>query len=88
MAEFIELHHPELGVTVTLPATALASLDGWEPVDPAAAAPAGSVSDVLAEVGNDPVLAAAALAAEQSRPKPRTTLVDALTAITAPTQET
>lgn len=42
------------------------------------------VADVLADVGDDPAKAAEALAVEQAAAKPRTTLVDALTAIANP----
>lgn len=43
----------------------------------------GTVDQVLAEVGDDPQLAAAALAAEQAKERPRTSLVDKLVAIAA-----
>lgn len=52
------------------------------------AGPDATVADVLADVGDDPALAAEALAAEQARPKPRKTLVDALTALTATEPDT
>lgn len=42
-----------------------------------------TVADVLAQVGDDPVAAAAALADEQARDKPRPSLVDKLAAIAA-----
>lgn len=39
------------------------------------------VDKILADVGSDPAKAAEALAAEQASTKPRSTLIDALTAI-------
>lgn len=45
---------------------------------------AEKVEDILAAVGEDPVLAAAALETEQAKDKPRKTLVSALEALTAP----
>lgn len=48
----------------------------------ASSAPA-SVADVLAEVGDDPVKAAAALAVEEGQANPRPTLTKKLTAIAA-----
>lgn len=41
----------------------------------------GTVAEILADVGDDPQAASAALAAEQSRSTPRTSLVTALTRI-------
>jgi hypothetical protein len=49
-----------------------------EPADPDAV-PDGTVDEVLAWVGDDPDRAGRALAVEQDRDRPRSTLVDALT---------
>lgn len=46
----------------------------------------GTVAEVLADVADDPAKARAALAAEQSRPHPRTSLVTALARIAEPTE--
>lgn len=84
MAHFIEAYHAELDVTTTLPASALRYLDGWTPVDAEQVVPdvpTSTVAHVLAEVGDDPVKAAAALTAESGRTTPRSTLVDALNRI-------
>lgn len=75
-----EMSHPRYG-TRTIAEQQRQSYEntGW--TEGPAATPdvvAGSVEDVLAAVGNDPQKAAEALAAEQSRTKPRTTLVTAL----------
>lgn len=43
--------------------------------------PTATVDEILADVGDDQAKAAEALAAEQSRARPRTTLVEALTAL-------
>lgn len=56
---------------------------GWERDQPdvpehLAAVPAGSRDEVLAWVGDDPIRAQAALAAERARAKPRTTLTNPL----------
>jgi hypothetical protein len=83
-AQFIDAHHAGLGVTKRLPASALRHLSGWTPVHPEELAPdvsASTVATVLAEVGSDPVKAAAALEAETARNNPRSTLVDALNRI-------
>lgn len=48
-----------------------------DPVDPDAV-PDGTIAAVLDWVGDDPAKAARALEAEQGRPAPRSTLVDAL----------
>jgi hypothetical protein len=83
MANFILARHDLLGVEKTLPATALRHLDGWVPVEPAEVVPAvaeRTVADVLAEVGDDPVKAAAALEAERSG-KARKGLIEPLTTI-------
>lgn len=88
---FVRVRHPDVEADAVLHRDALPSFPGWEVVDDAPAAPAlgvdlastdgGTVAEVLAEVGDNPTLASAALAAEQSRPSPRSTLVDALTRI-------
>ncbi len=44
-------------------------------------AKAKNIDEILADVGEDPAKAAEALAAELAATRPRTTLVDALTAI-------
>lgn len=56
----------------------------WSPVDSSVQAPSlaeGTIEDVMASVNGDPVLAQAALDAELASPKPRTTLVDRLSAL-------
>lgn len=83
MANFILARHEGLGVEKTLPASALRHLDGWVPVEPEQVVPAvteRTVASVLAEVGDDPVKAAAALEAERSG-KNRKGLVEPLTTI-------
>jgi hypothetical protein len=66
----------EPGFTVgeTLPAESVELIDG-------------NIDAVLRGVGNDPELAAAALAAEQARERPRSTLIDRLQAIIASSVE-
>lgn len=56
-------------------------------VAPDPKAKAKTVAEILASVGQDQALAAEALAAEQAASSPRSTLVDALTAIANPDQE-
>lgn len=88
--EFVEAKHKGVEGTALLPASAFKHMPGWSPVDPGQSVPSlvdGTIPQVLALVGDDRTKAAAALAAEQARPHPRTTLVDALTTITADTQE-
>lgn len=56
-------------------------------VDAAETAQDGTIADVLAAVGEDPVAARAALDAEQAKDKPRTTLVGRLEHIADGTDE-
>lgn len=49
----------------------------------ASAAPVATVKEILAQVGDDPAEAVKALADEQARPQPRTSLVKALEKIAA-----
>jgi hypothetical protein len=60
---------------------------GWEEVKPAPPVEDLNVDDVLAKVGGDPALAAAALAAEQERDKPRKSLVTKLAGIADTTND-
>lgn len=51
---------------------------GWEEVKPAPPVEDLTVDEVVAQVAGDPALAAAALAAENERDKPRTSLTKQL----------
>ena len=84
MARFVEARHDGVEGTALLPTTAFRFMPGWTPVDPTEAVPsaaAGTVDQVLADVGDDPGRARTALLAEQANPKPRVTLVKRLTEI-------
>jgi hypothetical protein len=87
MTEQIEIVHDGTGGRAHIPRTALAAhvRRGWRPADPhQVVEAAGTVADVLAEVGDDPVKAAAALDLEHAG-RQRTTLIGALEDIaTAP----
>ena len=61
---------------------------GWVEATETPAVDELTVDQVLDEVGDDPAKAAAALAAEQGREHPRSTLVDALTRTTHPESAT
>jgi hypothetical protein len=89
MAEFVRARHPDVEGEALLPTTAFRHMPGWEPVDAnahVATAADGTVAQVLDQVGNDPVRAAAALEAEQAG-KNRTTLVERLSEIANQNQE-
>lgn len=75
-----EMSHPRYGTrTITAQQRQSYQNTGWtEGPAPTPDVVAGPVEDVLAAVGNDPAKACEALTAEQSRTKPRTTLVTAL----------
>lgn len=91
MVDFVRARHDDVKGEAYIARDAFAFLPGWYEVPEDPYMPPeildGTVPEVLAEVDGDPLKAAAALDAENARPKPRTTLVDALTAITAPTEE-
>lgn len=90
MATFIEAQHPDVEGTALLPSTAFRHMPGWAPVDSSQKVPSpvdGTVDEVLAAVGDDPVKARVALTAEQASTKPRTTLVEALSNIADPNTE-
>jgi hypothetical protein len=85
---FVRCTHPDVEAEAVLPVSALRLLPGWDPVEPAEVVDtAQTVPQVLAEVGDDPVKAAAALEAEQATNKPRKSLVEGLSSITAPHKE-
>lgn len=89
MPEFVRARHPEVDAEAVLPVTAFPYMPGWEPVDSEVTVPTladGTVDEVLAAVGDDPVKAAAALDAERSG-KNRKTLIEALAAIADPTSQ-
>lgn len=88
MVDFVRATHEGVEGEALLPVTAFAVMTGWKPVEEGVAIPSladGKVDEVLAAVGDDPALAAAALDAEKASPKPRTTLVDRLSTIANPT---
>lgn len=81
MPTFIRCRHEGVEGDALLPTTALRHMPGWVPVSTTEAAPAdGTVAEVLAEVGDDPVKAAAALEQERAG-RGRSTLVDRLQSI-------
>jgi hypothetical protein len=80
--KFVVCRHPDVEADAVLPVSALRLLPGWEPVDASEVVDTGlTVPQVLAEVGDDPVKAAAALEAEQSSDTPRRSLVEGLSRI-------
>lgn len=81
--KFVRCRHPEVEGEAVLPVSALRIMTGWEPVDPTevVSTDGQTVAQVLAEVGDDPDKAAAALAVEQARQSPRSTLVERLSRI-------
>lgn len=81
--KFVRCRHPEVEGEATLPVSALPHLPGWEPIDPTdvVSTATATVTQVLADVGDDPVKAAAALEAERSSTKPRKSLVEGLSRI-------
>lgn len=84
MPDFVRATHDGVEGEALLPVTYFAHNPGWKPVDDDVKVPSladGSVSTVLAAVGDDPVKAAAALEAERAG-KGRTTLVERLSEIT------
>lgn len=87
--EYVVLHHPPTGVTHTFTKARepIKRRDGWVTPDETTTAETGSVDDRVANSTVDEVLdwvdgrpgrAQAARSAEQSRPEPRTTLIEAL----------
>ena len=87
-ADFVELHNADTGATWLGPLSYAELNPAWKPVDSSVHVPSvadGKVDEVLAAVGDDPVLAQAALDAEKASPNPRKTLVDRLSAKTLPT---
>lgn len=88
--EYVVLHHPPSGVTHTFTKARepIKRRDGWVTPDEAATergpgtvegrVDRSTVDEVLDWVGGRVGRAQAALAAEQSRPEPRSTLVEAL----------
>lgn len=82
--KFVRARHPQVDAEALLPVSALAlhARAGWEPVEVAEVVDTDrTVPQVLAEVGDDPVKAAAALEVEQASDSPRSTLVERLTRI-------
>lgn len=81
--KFVRCRHKGVEGEAVLPVSALHIMTGWEPVDATEVVPVegATVAQVLAEVGDDPVKAAAALEAEQASPNPRSTLVERLSRI-------
>lgn len=77
----LKMTHPTYGTRTVNDEQADAYLRvGWaEGAEVAPEVVDASVAEVLAQVGDDPQKAAVALAAETSRPHPRSTLVAALT---------
>ncbi|HEX2578689.1 MAG TPA: hypothetical protein VHK88_20260 [Aquihabitans sp.] len=89
MATGITLTHPLLGDESVHAvdedhAAALAHL-GWVPEG--TKAPAETIAEIKDRVGDDPDLAAQALALEQASPNPRVTLVEHLSAVVNPSPE-
>lgn len=81
---FAVLHNNDLDQDWVGPASYASMNTAWRPADDSVEVPslaAGTVDEVLASVGDDPVLAQAALDAEKASSKPRTTLVDRLSDI-------
>jgi len=76
---FVRVRHADVDGEAVLAETALPFLPGWTPVTDLTSD--RTIVEVLADVGDDPNAAAAALTVEQDRTKPRKTLVDALTGI-------
>lgn len=79
--------HPQLG-DETYEAVDAAHADALEAIGwKRKSTKAKTKAQVLKDVGDDPALAAAALADEQAQPSPRTTLIAELDAIANPSPE-
>lgn len=87
---FVEVRNPTLDVTVSRPTSTAAALvaAGWEYVTPSEVVPTddSTIAEVLAQVGDDPTKAQAALDAEKAG-KNRSTLTSKLAEIVGATQE-
>lgn len=82
----VRMTHPRYGTRTVKDEQATSYLNlGWsEDGEVAPDLVAGSIADVEKRVGDSPQLARQALAAEQERSKPRTSLVTALARIAEP----